>query len=163
MRLSIEERHIHRVFILGIFIKGLTGILEILGGFLFLFYGTYSRILVHLTRNELQEDSTGFLARHINYLIPALSHHAQLFGAIYLLIHGVVKIFLFLSLMRKKLWAYPLTNIILILFIVYQTGEFFVTNSPLMLVLTLFDAILVLLTFNEHEYVLRELKKLEKA
>ena len=44
----------------------------------------------------------------------------MLFGAIYLLTHGAVKVGLVIAILLNKLWAYPCLIIVLLIFIGYQ-------------------------------------------
>ena len=44
----------------------------------------------------------------------------MLFGAVYLLLHGAVKVVLVIALLLNKLWAYPCMIVVLLIFIGYQ-------------------------------------------
>ena len=44
----------------------------------------------------------------------------MLFGAVYLLLHGAVKVVLVTALLLNKLWAYPCMIVVLLIFIGYQ-------------------------------------------
>lgn len=150
--LQFQEKNIHRLFIVSLFLKGLNALLEILGGILFLFTGSLTTILSLLIKGELIEDPTDFVANQIQHYIPYLSVHTQLFGAFYLLSHGIIKIFLVINLLRGKLWAYPATITVLILFIVYQVYRLSYSFSGFLVVLTIFDVLIIILTW--HEYLL---------
>ena len=73
-----------------------------------------------LTQGELSEDPHDFIATHLLHTANGLTGDAVLFGAIYLLIHGLVKIVLVVALLLNKLWAYPWMIAVLLLFIGYQ-------------------------------------------
>ncbi|MDR3559143.1 MAG: DUF2127 domain-containing protein, partial [Candidatus Pacebacteria bacterium] len=78
---------------------------------------------------------------------------AQVFGVVYLLAHGIIKIFLVVNLWEKKLWAYVTAIIFFLIFIAYQTYEYFLNQSVFMLTLTILDIFVVLLTWVEYERV----------
>jgi uncharacterized membrane protein len=72
------------------------------------------------------------------------------FGAAYLLLHGVIKIVLVAALLRDKIWAYPWMIVFLIVFIVYQAYRMTFAFSIGLLGLTIFDVVVVWLTYREY-------------
>ncbi len=149
----IKEKSVHRIFLVSLILKGLNAFLEITGGILFLFTGTLSSVLIFLTKGELIEDPTDLLASRLVGLIPYLSVHTQLFASFYLLSHGIIKIFLVANLLRNKLWAYPATIGFLGLFILYQLYRIAYAHSLFLIALTLFDILLIYLTWHEYSLV----------
>jgi len=105
------------------------------------------------TQHELAEDKGDLLANLILKASLNFSVSAQYFGFIYLLSHGVVKVFLVAMLLRKKLWAYPLTEAFLVLFIVYQVYRFTYSHSMWLVALTIFDIAIIFLTWLEYERI----------
>jgi uncharacterized membrane protein len=80
-----------------------------------------------------------------------LSSGITLFGAIYLLSHGIAKIVLVALVLREKLWAYPWLIVLLLVFIAYQIYRLaWVHFSIGLTALTIFDAALVWLTWREY-------------
>ena len=75
--------------------------------------------------------------------------------ALYLLSHGVIKLFVIIGLLQQKLWYYPTALVIFGLFIVYQLYRFSFTHSPWLLVLTVLDIIVMWLTWHEYSYLRR--------
>ncbi len=148
-----EEKNIHLVFVISLILKGLNSILEILGGILFLFSGSITALLSLLIRGELIEDPTDFIATHIQHALPYFSIHGQLYASFYLLSHGIIKIILVISLLRNKLWAYPATIVTLFLFIAYQLYRLTYAYSLGFVLLTLFDVLLIFLTWHEYRIV----------
>jgi uncharacterized membrane protein len=73
-----------------------------------------------------------------------------LFGAIYLLAHGLVKVILVAALLKNQLWAYPWTIGFLGVFIVYQLYRLSLKPSVGLTALTIFDAVIVWLTWREY-------------
>jgi uncharacterized membrane protein len=131
-----------QTFEVGIILKGLDGVLEILGGLLLLIVtpATIDRVVTGLTQHELSEDPNDFLATHLLRTAHGLTGSAILFGAVYLLAHGLVKVILVVALLKNQLWAYPWTIGFLGVFIVYQLYRMSLKPSVGLTALTIFDA-----------------------
>lgn len=151
--MSVQEKYIREIFIVSLVLKGLTSLLEILGGILFLFTGSVTMILSFLIHEELLEDPTDFIATQLQHVLPYFSSHGQLYASFYLLSHGIIKIILVISLLRNKLWAYPATIVTLFLFIAYQLYRLSYGFSIILIGLTLFDVLIVVLTWHEYNIV----------
>ena len=117
---------IHLVFQIGVILKGLNGLLELIGGVLLLF---------GLSHNTA-------LARH-------LPPHDERFAAIFLLSHGVIKGLLVYGLLREKLWVFPWAIGVFAGFGVYQIYRYFVEPSGWLIALTVLDVFVILLTWAE--------------
>jgi uncharacterized membrane protein len=141
-----------QTFEVGIILKGLDGVLEVIGGVLLLVVSpaTIDRVVTSLTQHELSEDPHDFLAAHLLKTAHGLTGSAVLFGAVYLLSHGAVKVILVTALLKKELWAYPWTIAFLGVFIVYQVYRLSVKPSVGLLALTVFDVVIAWLTYREY-------------
>jgi uncharacterized membrane protein len=150
-----REIFLYRVFALGIWVKGIDGVLEIVGGGLLLFISPtmLNQLVIGLTQHELVEDPRDVIATTLRHAAAQLSANTQLFASLYLVAHGVVKVVLVVGLLRGKRWAYPAAIGFLCLFIVYQLYRLSYHASVGLLLLTLFDVVVVGLTW--HEYRLR--------
>ena len=161
MNSQISEKYIHRIFDAGIILKGIDGALEIIGGLLLIFVRpeTINHIVASLTQYELVEDPKDLIA---NFIVNSthLTPQSQLFGMLYLLSHGIIKIFIVAGLLKDKLWAYPAGIIIFSGFGVYQIYRYIHTYSLGLLILTILDAIVIILTW--HEYRIVKGKQTEK-
>jgi uncharacterized membrane protein len=73
-----------------------------------------------------------------------------LFGALYLLSHGVVKIVLVIEVLRNHLWAYMALIIVTGLFVVYQVYRIADSFSISLFLLTIFDLVIIYLTQKEY-------------
>jgi uncharacterized membrane protein len=143
-----------KTFKVGLVLKGLDGILEVAGGLLLLFLSPQAieRIARTLTAHELREDPHDFIASHLLHTASHLTTSTTLYGAIYLLSHGVVKIVLVALVLRGKLWAYPWLIGLLLAFIAYQLYQITAVRfSAGLTALTVFDAFLVWLTWREYQ------------
>lgn len=141
-----------RTFLIGITLKGIDGVLEVIGGLLLLVVSpaTIDRLTRALTQHELSEDPHDFLATHLLHAAGTLTGSSARFGAVYLLSHGAVKIVLVAALLRNNLWAYPWMIAFLLAFIVYQVYRLTFAPSIGLLLLTVFDAFVVWLTYREY-------------
>jgi uncharacterized membrane protein len=141
-----------QTFVVGIVLKGLDGVLEVVGGLLLLIVSpaTIDRLTRALTQHEFSEDPHDFLAIHLLQAASGLTRSSVLFGAAYLLSHGLVKIVLVAALLRNKLWAYPWMIVFLIAFIAYQVYRMTFAPSIGLVALTIFDAFVAWLTYREY-------------
>jgi len=146
---------IHKSFEIGILLKGIDGILEIIGGILFKSFSParLDKLIVLLTQHELSEDPKDFIANHLIEWGSTLSISTQNFGALYLISHGAIKLIFVVLLWKRKIWAYPLTIVFLITFIIYQIYRYTISHSMFLIVLTVFDIIMILLTFLEYKRI----------
>ena len=154
-RMTITDRRaalLHWVFTLGIWLKGFDGVLEIVGGGLLFVTSpsTLSRFVVALTQHELIEDPHDWLATGLRQTAAQLSVSTQLFSGLYLVVHGLLKLLMVVGLWREYRWAYPLAIGALSLFIAYQTYRLSYQPSLGLLLLTLFDIVIVGLTWREY-------------
>lgn len=147
-----------RAFRTSLLLKAADAVLEIMGGFLFLVVSpsSLSRFVTTLTQHELSGNSSDLIA---SYLREAVAHvgGTRLFGAAYLLSHGLGKIILVVEIFRGRLWAYPAMLILLAAFIAYQSYRLAHGFSLGMFALTAFDMIVVWLTWDEYARRRREL------
>src|SRR5215472_3167493 len=142
-----------RAFFVGITLKGLDGVLEVAGGLLLLAVSpaTIDRLARTLTQHELSEDPHDFIGTHLLHYTGSLTGASVRFAAVYLLVHGAIKIFLVAALLRNQLWAYPLTIAFLLAFIVYQLYRLTFAPSLGLAGLTVFDAAVAWLTWREYQ------------
>jgi uncharacterized membrane protein len=144
---------LHVGFEVAIFLKGLHAALEIVGGVLLQFVkpDILNKWIRLLTQNELVEDPKDLVA---NLLLRAGQHYSvssQHFAVLYLLSHGFVKVVLVLLLWRRKLWAYPLAVVVLVLFVAFQVFRWATTHSIFLIFLTALDALIIWLTLAEYK------------
>ena len=142
------SRRLDRAFRIAIVLKGLDGVLELAGGIALLFVSPAS--INHLARwstaHELAQDPNDLIARHLLHSTSQLSTSTTLYGAIYLLLHGVAKVVLVVALLRERLWAYPWLIGLLVVFIAYQSYRLSDRFTVGLLLLTLFDVVSTVMT-----------------
>ncbi len=128
---------IHVAFQVGVILKGLNGLLELIGGILLLVFppSAIREFVVRLSHNP-------GIAQHI-------SPQDERFAAMYLLSHGVVKGVLVYALLRERLWAFPLAIGVFAAFGIYQIYRYFIVPSGWLIALTALDVAVILLTWTE--------------
>jgi uncharacterized membrane protein len=153
----LEEKNIHLVFEVSLFLKGAFAIAEVLAGIgvYFVTQQFLFRLVERVTREELLEDRRDWIA---NYLFQSAQHFSvstRNFTAVYLLSHGVVKLWLIVGLLRGKLRYYPIAIAVFGLFILYQLYRFNLTHSVWLLLITAVDMVVIGLTWHEYGYLKR--------
>lgn len=151
----LEEKYLHRVFEVSLVLKAVFAVAEILAGIAayFVTQQFLFRLVERMTREELLEDPRDFIA---NYLFQSAQHFsvsARNFTAVYLLSHGVIKLWLIIGLLRQKHGYYPVAMAIFGLFIVYQLYRLSLTHSLWLLVITAVDVLVIGLTWHEYRYL----------
>ena len=147
-----------KAYEIGIFIKGFDGILELVGGVLLLTISpaTVNHLAWALTQHALSENPHDFIATHVLHYSHKLAAGHNLFAALFLLTHGIVKVVLVTCLLLNKLWAYPYALGALGLFLVYQVYELVVAPSFGMAFLSVLDAVIIWLVWREWQKVKAE-------
>lgn len=154
---NIEERYIHLVFRISLWLKGLIALTEILGG-IAAFFLTHTLLVQAadiVTQGELREDPHDLVANYLLHFVKNLSISTQHFFGFYFIGHGVIKLWLIVGLLRDRLWYYPTALIIFGLFIVYQINRFIRTHSAWLLIITAIDLAVIGLTWHEYRYLHR--------
>jgi uncharacterized membrane protein len=141
-----------RIFRISLIFKGIDGVLELIGGVLLLLISPdqINSIVRFLTQHELAEDPKDFVANHLLDASNNLTNAAALYGAIYLLLHGLVKIVLVVAVLRDNLKAYPWMIAFLLIFVGYQIYQIAQSFSIGLVLLTIFDLFIAWLTWLEY-------------
>ena len=151
----MNERRIHQIFRISVLLKGAHALVECGGGLVLAFVSTtaITRLVNALTQEELIEDPNDLVATHLLSLAQNFTVGTQRFYALYLLSHGLIKALLVIGLLRNKLWAYPVSLVVLGLFIVYQLYRFSYTHGLGLIALTVFDVFVMGLIWHEYRVV----------
>lgn len=157
----VSEKRISNIFKISLLVKVTQGSLEVIIGSILLFISTNTIIIFieQYTNQELIENPHDSISTYISQVGHHLSVGGKTFTVFYLLSHGLIKLFLVIGLFKKKLWAYYAFIIILGLFVLYQIYRYSITYSVILLVFTLFDILLVYLTWHESKILKRYLKE----
>jgi uncharacterized membrane protein len=142
-----------RSFQASITLKGLDGLLEIVTAFLFLAVTPTraSSLIDFFTFHSLSRNPNAFVASHLLHASQNIMAHAHYFVFFYLLSHGLAKVVLVAALWCNRIWAYPALIILLAAFIAYQLYRMTFAPSIFLVGLTVFDAVVVVLTWAEYK------------
>ncbi|HVO90348.1 MAG TPA: DUF2127 domain-containing protein [Casimicrobiaceae bacterium] len=150
---DMKQSHVtitRRLFDVGVMIKGVDGMIETVAGLLLLFRATAleSWIWVWIAHRP-GERHGDLLATLLARLATALESDARNFAIYYLIGHGVVKVFLAVSLLRERMWAFPISIAFFGLFVAYQLHRYALHHSPVLLGLALLDIAVIVLIARE--------------
>ena len=156
---ALTEHRIHQIFEVSILLKGAHALLECIGGVALALVSPRTIVswITWLTQDEFIEDPQDFVATHLLNMAQGFSVSTKNFYVFYLLSHGVVKLFLVAGLLKNKVWAYPASLVVLAVFIAYQIYRFTYTQSPGLVLLTIFDLLVMYLIWHEYQLVRRHL------
>ena len=156
MTTARNEKTLHDLFLISMWIKGLVGVIQAVGGALLLTVSHHAltAFVMSMTTPELSEDPHDLIATFLTRSAAHFSGGTQLFASVYLISHGAIKILLVVALLRNKLWSYPVSLWVLCAFIVYQCYRYTHTHSPWLVMLTALDVVVLFLIF--HEYRVRK-------
>ena len=156
-RIPRRDRAVHTLFRLGAIGKVVDGVLEIGGGVALLFVspGQITGIVRALTQHELSGDPHDVVAGMLVRAAEHVSAGTELFAALFLLWHGVVKVGLMLGLLRNRMWAYPTAIVAFAAFLAYQLYRYSHTRSGWLVALSILDLGVIVLTWLEYQRVRR--------
>jgi uncharacterized membrane protein len=151
--IGVERKMEHAFFLLSVWSKGVAGLLETIGGLLLLLipHTRLNALVVFLTAPELAEDPSDRIATLLQRTVHELSADTKLFASGYLIVHGVIKVFLAAGLLGGRLWSYPVSLWFLTVFIAYQIYRFLFTHSLWLIALTIVDLIVAFLIWREYQ------------
>lgn len=140
------------VFRLSLYLKAADGLLELLGGVLLLVVkpAQLNSLARFLTQHELSTDPHDFIANHILKSAHNVTSGSLVFGALYLLSHGIVKVILVVEVLRHHLWAYVALLAVTSGFVIYQLYRLAQHLTVGLTLLTLFDILIIYLVQKEY-------------
>lgn len=149
--MSRKPDRLHRLFQIGLWLKGLDGLLEVAGGIVLAVASRHqiAAVVNHLVRGELSEDPGDVVANALLSLARHLSVGTATFVTAYLLVHGLVKLGLVGGLLAEKRRVFPVALAVLGLFLAYQVYRLASRPSPWLGALTVVDAVILGLVARE--------------
>ncbi len=139
------------VFLVGVFFKGLDGLIELIGGVLLIFLSPsgLTSVAHSLTAGELLEDPHDIIANLLLKGAHQLGGQGAFLIALFLLIHGVVKLAIVISLIIGATKIYPWAIGALGILAIVQIIDFVVKPSIGVALLTVLDFVVIALTWRE--------------
>ncbi|HTH12994.1 MAG TPA: DUF2127 domain-containing protein [Spirochaetia bacterium] len=146
----------HDVFLVGLTLKGLSALSELVGGILLVVIPLetlrgWAMDLVGKVGSVLPLEWVGRSIQALERISPA----TVTFVAWYFLSHAVLKALVVACLLARKAWAYPLGIVVFVGFLGYQTWEYFRAGGVFYLLLDVLDLALIGLTAVEWRHALR--------
>jgi uncharacterized membrane protein len=147
----VRDHVLDLVFLIGVALKGLDGLAELVVGvpLAFVTHGQLTAIALAVTAQELSEDPNDRVAHLILHGAAASTPGSILFAALYLIVHGVVKLAIVLALIFGAHRIYPWAIAVLSGFAVFQIVELVLHPSVSLVLLTLLDVVIIVLTWRE--------------
>jgi len=143
---------INRVFNITLALKALDGFLQFSGGLILGLFGKpVDKLVYYLTQNEIAEDHHDFVANALANFFNNLSLSTRHFISIYLVFHGLVNLFLVFELWKRRIRAFPIAIVLFLIFLTYQFYRFFHTHSINLLLVSILDIFIIILTAMEYE------------
>lgn len=141
-----------------VILKAIEAITEISLGVLafFISHDVLVAIVNWFTHRELLTDPGDPFSQYLVSTATSYTPGIQMFVLLYLLSHGILKLVLVVSLIKRQLWAYPTAMFVFTLFIVYQMYEYFKLPNVSIIVLTVLDLIVIVLTYIEYQALKRQ-------
>ena len=143
----------HSLFIISILLKGLFALGEAAVGLTLLISppGVLTLFIHFMFHNRLVADPNDPLATFALHQLHDFDMTRHTFVALYLMLHGLVKMGVVAGLYSERLWAFPIGLTALGIFIAYQMERYFATHAPLLLVISIFDAFIMVLAWREYQ------------
>jgi len=146
-----SKEAIHLGFQIGLIIKAISGIVELIGGIMFLYFpGILMGFVNFIVGGELSEDPrdviVGMILHWVNYSLEGF----RILIGVYLLIIGIAKMGFVIALLKKKLKAYVVYEWILAAFVVYQSYRYILMKETFVLLLDLMDIFVMVFIWLEY-------------
>lgn len=147
--------YVHIGFEISLLLKGIAGLFEFLSGLAMLFINPprLIRMTEYVTSHAFSNNPDSLIASELLSLSHSFSLSSQHFSIFYLASHGIVKCMIVYLLWQKKWWAYPLSIVVLVLFIITQMYRFTFTHSVMLVLLTVLDIVMIVLTYLEYRHL----------
>jgi len=135
-------------------IKGIDGVLELIGGGLLLVVppSAITVLARSLTQHELSADPQDLVATHVRAAAEHLTGSAgtRRFGVLFLIGHGAIKLLLVYALVRRIRPAYPVAIMFLAAFVLYESYRFAMSSSVPLLIFAALDTGITAMVIREY-------------
>jgi len=142
-----------KLFQIGMYWRIFYGVLRILLGLtlLKLINVPLADLLYGIMGQELIEDPTDILFTVANYFLQLHPIQVTYFLSAYLIFWGIIDIFLSTSLLKHKMWAFPVSLWLIAFFVLYELYRFLHTYSLILLGVVLIDFVIFWLIQREYK------------
>lgn len=155
------EKIINTSFYAGLFVKAVNAFVEFLGGIIMLTlnHEKLTSLIEHIALPELRQDPNDVLMNYLITLGQNLSIGSQHSIAVYMLLHGSIKLAVIYLLWKKKIWAYKPAVAVFGLFIAYELYSYLNSHSLIMLCIIIIDAAIIAMIILEYRHLKAEKTK----
>lgn len=148
-----KRQAVHWLFDAAVIVKGFDGVIEIaLGAFILLHPGWIGAAAGSWSAELLERHPYSWLGEAVARWSDGLSDSTEHFASLYLVAHGVAKVFIAWGLWREKMWAFPTALLVFGLLILYQMVRFTHTHSLTLAVLIVLDLAVCYLIWREYGF-----------
>jgi|SRR5262245_3351513 len=139
------------LFRIAVWLKGLNGLAELVAGTVLAVLGPeiLRQFVLTVSARELSEDPHDLFANLVRRWAGEISPDSEIFAAVYLLLHGIIKLVLAICLLRGKTWAFPVASTFFAVFIAYMSYRLALHWSWLLMTLVLIDLATLALVLRE--------------
>lgn len=152
METAGEEKTIYQFFLGSVLLKGAISLAEIVAGLLFFFVTPQEVVDFILSITQVVLPNT--LHSMTEVILIAVGHELTIVSAtvigLYLLSRGLIKFLLIWAMLKNILWAYPWSLVVLGLFVLSQLYQIAMTQSLLIIGVTLFDLVVMYFIWREY-------------
>lgn len=147
------EKQWHKIFEFGILLKAINGTLELISSLVILFtsQATFLEVFLRLSRGELIKEPNDRFIAWVTFWLQHISSDTKTFAAIYILLHGIINIYLAIQLYREKIWAYKLAIGFILVFMFYQIYRITLTHSLVLMLITIWDVVFIGVIWHEYK------------
>lgn len=159
---SVERGELQtQLFRIGMWWRIFYGLGKLLFGlFLLQYIGlSINEVVQHVFLHELVEDPQDLAMSMVVGFFDTHMYVVTYFLASYFIFWGVVDMFLSVNLLRDRIWAFPISLVLIVLFICYEIVRFFHTHSIVLLGIIFIDVILVYLIYEEYAKLKRRMEQ----
>jgi uncharacterized membrane protein len=147
------------MFAIAVAIKGIDGGLQFVGALLLMVIPPtlISGVANQIVTRDLLGDPNGTLSTHLAKAANDFTNGGtRWFAIVYLLAHGVIKLVLVWALLKKVLWMFPVSVVVLAGFVVYEVWRATNTHSIALPIFAAIDVVIITLIIREYRKLRRE-------
>jgi len=108
-------------------------------------------VLTKLMGHELVEDPNDMLYAFVSHLLQNYPLYVSYFLAVYFIFWGIIDVVLSYNLIKYKLWAFPISFVLIGTFVVYEIARFSQTHSLILLGVLFIDTAILWLIGREYK------------
>ncbi len=137
----MDSKNFQTIFKLGMWWRFIYGIFKFcLGIFLFYFiHHSFSDVFTRFFISELSEDPNDAFIYLVKLFLDGHDFLISYFISFYFVFWGALDAFLSYNILRFRIWAYPVSLILISGFTFYEIFRFFYTKSLILFFVILFD------------------------